>query len=808
MQELLQDLRYALRLLSKSPGFATIAIVTLALGIGANSAIFSMVNALLLHPYNFPELDRLVRVWESRGVEEGYDARWISLPDTRDLRAGTEVFADLATYRCQDLNSTGDESAQTVRGCRVSANFFAVLGVNSAFGRTFTETEERPGNDQVAIVSYGFWQQRWGGNAQALGKTLQLNGQNYNIVGVLPKGFAYPVPMQIWVPLAPSTAEKEDRAQLSFQALGRLKPGVTVAQARAALEAVSRGMQHTYPQTNSNRTATVLQLRKELYLFAVPLFGLLQAAAGFVLLLAGANLANLFFARMIARRREVAVRTALGASRGRLARLFLTEALVFSCAAGALAIVVSFWSVSLLRTSISPGWTMWVPGWDSIQVDRAVLAFTFLLSIFVGLVFGLATALRARQTDSCKTLKETAGASTGAAGRVRHALIVAQVMFALVLLICAAQTAQAFLRLVSIYQGFQPANVLRLEIDLPEKAYPGATSVASFYQRVLRASAALPGVDAASLVLNSPASNIDNAVTFLIIEKRPALKADEKQVADLQVSSPDYFQTLRIPLVAGRVYADSDTAHTSPVAVVSRSLARRFWPNGDALGQRIKLDRGDSNQQPWTTIVGIVEDVRQNWWNPTPRPTIYLPFAQNPKNSMVFLLRASSDPTSYAPSVREIVGQIDPRIAITEVNTLENEITDSIAIVRILGVLMSLFGGIALALASLGTFGILAESVARGTPEIGLRVALGACPRDIWKLIFGQAAKLCALGLAIGLPLAIVATHIMSTQIFGIARMNFVLFVTLAVILFLTTLAAGYLPARRAMRVDPMVALR
>jgi putative ABC transport system permease protein len=808
LETLAQDFRYSLRALRKNPGFTTIAVITLALGIGANTAIFSMVNALLLHPYDFRDLDRIVRVWESRGIDEGFDARWITAADADDLRKGTQVFEELSTYRCQDFNLTADGNVETARGCSVSANFFDVLDVSPAIGRTFTTAEEQPGAGQVAIVSHGFWQQRFGGDPSLSEKTIQLDGRSYTIVGVMPLGFDYPVPMELWVPLALSPTERVDRAQLSFAALGRLKAGVSVAQARAALDGVSRRLQQEYPLTNGDRTATLLQLRKELYLYTLPLFLLLQAAAGFVLLLASANLANLLFARVIGRQKEIAVRTALGADRRRLARLFITETLMLSCVAGAAAIAVSFWSVKLLRTSISPEWTMWVPGWSGIQVDGTVLAFTIGLAACVGIVFGLATALHAGRVDPYDTLKKAGrGPLLGGKGKLRNALVVAQVTFALVLLVCAGLTAEGFLRLTSVYQGFQPANVLKLEIGLPEKSYADKTSITGFYQRFLRESAALPGASVVALSSNSPASNVDNETTFFTIEGQPALKASEAAAADLQISSPDYFRALRIPLVAGRVYSDADDANAARVAVISRSMATRFWPKGDAQGQRIKLGAADAPDD-WITVVGAVEDVRQNWWNPAARPTIYEPFLQAPQRGMVLLLRASSNPTSYVSSIRDVVRQMDAGIGVTEISTLEKEIADSIAIVRIMGVLMGIFGCVALVLSTVGVYGVLAESVARRTPEIGIRLALGAEPRDVMKLVLGQALKLTGLGLAIGLPVAFAVNRAMTSLIFGIVSVNLAVLAGFAALLMIVALAAGYVPARRAMRVDPMVALR
>ena len=808
LEDLLLDVRYSLRTLRKNPGFTSIAVLTLALGIGANTAIFSMVNALLLHPYNFRELDQLAKVWEDRGVDEGIDARRISAPDANEVRARTQVFESLTDYRCREFNLAAGRDVQPVRGCEVSANFFEVLGVSPAMGRTFNLAEQQPGADQVAVVSHGFWQRRFGGDPGLLGSVIQLSGRKYNVVGIMPLGFDYPVPMEIWVPLALTPAEKEDRSKLSLEALGRLKPGVGVGQAQAALDGLSRRLQQEFPVTNANRRTTLLLLRKELYSFTLPLFLLLQAAAIFVLLLACANLANLLLARVLGRQKEVAVRVALGADRLRLARLFISETVLLSSLAGVAAILTSFWSVNLLRSSISPSWTMWVPGWDRIHVDSAVLLFTVLVAVLVGILFGLVALLHSRSSEPFATLKEARrGPLLGGQGKLRSALVVAQVMFALVLLVCAGLITEAFTRLADVYRGFQPANVLRVELNLPKQPYTDNAKTLSFYTRLLRATAALPGVSAASIVTNSPASNVDNETTPFTIEGRPSLKASDVPSADLQISSPDYFRELHIPLIAGRFYSEADNVSSARVVVISRSMAKVFWPVGDELSQRIKVGPPDSTES-WMTIIGVVEDVRQNWWNPSARPTIYEPFLQVPSPSMVFLLRGSAVPRSYVPGVREAVRQIDDQIALTGVNTLESEITDSVAIIRIMGALMTLFGFVALALASLGVYGVLAESVARRVPEIGIRLALGAEPRDVMKLVIGQALKLTAIGLAIGVPIAFAVNRAMASLIFGIVSVNLLLLAEFTMLLILAALAAAYIPARRAMRVDPMVALR
>ena len=807
-ESLLADLCYGFRSLRKSPGFTVVSVLTLALGIGANAAIFSVVNALLLHPYNFHNLDSLVRVWEDRGIDEGYDERYIAPADAEELRSTTGAFEGLTTYSMQSFGLRTKGDVQPILGCRVSANFFDVLAVIPVSGRLFGEAEQQPGADQLVILSYGSWQRRFAGDPRLLGKTISLNSRIYSIVGIMPKDFDYPVPAELWVPLALTPAEKADRAQLSLNALARLKPGVSVSQAAAVLNNFSRRLEQEYPKTNAGRATTLLQLRKELYMFTLPLFILLQAAAGFLFLLACASLANLVFARMIGRQREIALRAALGAGRGRLGQLFLSETLLYSLAAAVVAIVASFASVRALRTSIPVGWTKWVPGWDGIRVDGNVLAFTILAALGVGLFLGIATMLHTSRVEPNKTLKETGtGTVTRTKRRVCNALVVVQVMFALILLVCAGLTIQGFVRLAKVYQGFEPAGILKIEISLPQKVYADDAKIANFYQQLLRGAASVPGVRHASLVTNPPASNVDDETTFFAVEGQAAPNASELPSADLQIASPDFFDTLKISSVAGRVFSDADSADSARVAVIGHAMASRFWAKEDALGHRIKLGVQNSTE-PWLTIVGVVGDVRQNWWNPVTRPVIYKPFAQAPQRSMNLLLRTTSNPASYVSAVRDVVRQADPAIALRGVNTLDEEIADSIAIVRIMGILMGIFGLVALALSSIGVYGVLSESVAQRTHEIGIRLALGANPRDLMKLILGQALKLTGIGLVIAVPCAVAISRAMASLIFGVVSLDFTILGGFTLLLLVVALGAGYLPARRAIGVDPMVSLR
>lgn len=808
LETLLQDIRYSFRMLRKSPGFTAIAVLTLAFGIGTNTAIFSMVNALLLHPYRFHNLDSLVLLWENRGIDEGPDARWISPGDATDVRANSQLFEDVATYQCPDFNLSSEGRVDVARGCRVSANFFAVLGVAPAPGRLFSSNQETPGLDQSVIVSHSFWQSRFAGDPQLLGKNIRLNGRNYTVAGIMPPDFAYPVAMELWVPLAPTPAEKSDRAKLSLTALARLKPGVTVAQATAGLNTLSRRLSELYPKTNAGRALNVLQLRKELYLYTLPLFLLLQAAAMFVLLLACANLGNLLFARMIARQRELAVRSALGANRTRLARLVISEMSLLALLGGAVAIAASFSSVRILRESISPDWTKWVPGWDSIRVDSTVLFSTILLSLLLGLVFGLAAALHLRHINLNTVLKETGRSSPGPArGRLRNGLVSAQVALALILLVCAGLTMQGFNRLAQAYQGFQPEQVLKFEVSLPENAYPDGAKRNGFFQTALRGVSSLPGVSGAALTSNLPASNVDNQRTLFSIQGRPALQASEAAAADLQIISGDYFSVLKIPLIAGRFFTEADNAAAARVAVISRTMANRFWPASDPLGQRFKLGAADS-AEPWMTVVGVVGDARQNWWNPATFPVIYQPYLQSSRSYFRFVLRSASDPTGNTSVARAAISHADPEIPITELKTLETEVQDSIAIVHIMGVLMAIFGSVALLLSSIGVYGILSENVAQRTHEFGIRYALGANPRDVLRLVFRHALTVSGIGLGIALPISFAISRAMAAFVFGIVSVSLPVLASLAGLLILVALVAAYFPARRALCVDPMAALR
>lgn len=818
VETLLQDLLFAGRMLRKNLSFTIIAVLTLVLGIGANTAVFSMVSALLLHPYNFRDLDRIVLVWEDQGTDVSFDQRNIAPGDASDIASRSNIFETLATYDCHTFTLSSASEALPVSGCNITANFFDLLGVAPAQGRAFAPSEQQPGSDSVAIVSYPFWQRQLGGDPAAVGHSIQLNGRTYTVIGIMPTGFNFPVNMQVWVPMAMTPAEQADRSRLSISAIGRLKHGISIAQAHQTLVALNAQLTGEYPKTNAGRRTTLLQLRQELYQFTIPLFALLQVAAGFVLLLACANLANLLFARIVGRQKEIALREALGAGRRRLAQLFVSETILFSVIAGAIAVAVSLWTVRLLRTSISPEWTQWVPGWNGIQVNRTVLAFTILVAVAVGILFGVAALANTGHLDLNRILKEGGpGAMTRSRARLRSAMVVIQVIFALLLLVCAGLTIQGFMKLANIYGRFGPETVMEIEPVLHGNFYRDSNKITNFYQQLLNQTAALPGVTTAALVGNPPASNVNNDTSTFEIEGRPAPRPGEALSAGIQLVSPEYFRALRIPVISGRGFSEADNASNQRVVIVSQGMAAKFWPRSDAVGQHVKLtDLNTSVDLPvdrrgtssWSTIVGVVGDVRQNWWNAASEPTIYQPLLQAPQRGMFLVLRVTANPAAYVSSVRSIVQQLDSTVVLDQVSTLATEVNDSIGIIRIMGILMGAFGAVALALAALGVYGVLSENVAQRTREIGIRVALGASPGLVRKLVLTQALKLTAIGLAIAVPLSLGVNRAMASLVFGIVSLDVNVIAEFTLVLILVALAAAYFPARRAMRVDPMVALR
>ena len=805
MGTLLQDLHYSLRRLVRTPGFTFTAVLTLALGIGANTAIFSTVNALLLRPYPFPKLDRLMLLREADPSQPGDDRA--APADYFDLRTQSRAFNDLAAFRFGNFN-LGDESGSgAVEGYRVTPNLFQMIGAQPLLGRTLASADAEEGRDFVAVISHNTWRERFASDLSVVGRTVRLNGRNTYIVGVMPAGFHYPLGAEIWMPLTFTSAERGNRSSRNLSLLATLKESVSRKQAEAELETFSNQLRRQYPTTNARRTATLLPLREEQYAYTAPMFLLLQAAAGFVLLLACANLLNLLLAQTVSRRHEIAVRSSLGASRLRLARLFAGETLLLALLAVSLAVGVSFASVTAIRNGMPSGMTKWIAGWSDIHIDANVLSFAVTLGLVLALAFGIAGAFRASRMEVSAALKENSRTSSGSRtqNRVLSGLVITQVIFAVVLLAGAASAIRSVFALSQLYKGFDPENLLTLEIGLPKQTYTDPARIASFYETALQQTQSLPQVHSAALAANIPASNVDSEVVTFEIQGRESLRASEAPGADLQVVSRDFFSTLRMNVLQGRTFSDSDGRDSPQVAVVSQSLAVRSWPSSTPIGRSLKLSTGGGNP---VIVVGVVSDVKLNWYDPKPHPTIYLPYLQAPRASLTLLARMMPGAGSAGPEIRRLLQQLDPQIALKEIHPLTSEISDSLAPIRIIGWLMLVFGGVALGLSTIGIYGMLSHRVARRTHEFGVRMALGATSDDLFRQVVGEALTLAGMGLAVGLPLAYGLNLVAASQLFGLNGLSWPALAIFALGIVLVAVLAALVPARRAKRSDPILALR
>ncbi|HZM90262.1 MAG TPA: ABC transporter permease [Blastocatellia bacterium] len=800
----MQDIRYGFRMLLKNRSFSVLAVLALALGIGANSAIFSVVNALVLKPLPFEHLDRLVAVRSSL-PNQGLKATGVSPADFGDWRAQNTVFKQIAAYRVRDITITGSGDPELVRGSFVSADFFSALELKALTGRTLLPDEDQPGRDQVAVLGHGLWQRRFGGDQNILGSTITLNDRVVTVVGIMPRDFDFPFGTDLWLPLA-LTPQQMRRDTRNLQVLAHLKSGVSVEQAQAEMLAVATRIEQQYPQTNTGLGVQVIALRDKESDFTKPLLSVLTGMAMFLLLIACANVANLLFARATVRQKEIAIRLALGASRRRVIRQLMTESFLLSGLAGIFGLMLSIWSVELIKASLPPDISRFMTGWKEIAVDGRVLLFTLAISFLTTLVFSLAPALQSSRPDLNETLKDggrSSGANSGGS-RARRFLVVSEISLALVLLVGAGLMVKGFSRILGAFQGADPERILTLQTPLPESRYKDPQKVAAFYEQVIARVRNLPGVESVSMSSNTPLNNRPNPSGELIIEGRPPLELGERQPADLVVVSSNYFATIGARMLSGRDFSESDGWESSPVAIISEAAASRYWPGEDPLGKRIS---GVASDQRWLTIVGIVSDVKQAWFDREIRPQLYLPYLQSPRPTMSFLLRVADDPISYISSIRTQIFAIDRDQPIEDIKTLSQLFVDETSPFRFAAVLISVFGGIALVLSAVGVYGVISYSVAQRTHEIGVRIALGASRNDVLRLVVGQGLKTAVLGLAVGFPLALALSRIMVNQLFGVVSLEYGVTIGLMLLLGAVSLLSSYVPALRATKVDPIVAL-
>jgi len=800
---LFRELRHSFRRLVRTPGFTLTATLTLALGIGANASIFSTVSALLLRPYPFPKLDRLMLVREADPNQPGLDG--VATADYLDFCSQLRAFSDIAAFRFGDFNLGTDSATGAIEGYHVTSNLFQSIAVQPILGRNLTSDDEQEGRNLGAVISHNTWRERFASDPSILGKSVRLNGHNAEIVGVMPAGFHYPLGAEIWMPLTVTPADRADRFSRDLSLLASLKDGVSRQQAEAELQAFNNQLRREYPTTNVRRTVTLLPLRKEQYTYTAPMFLILQAAAGFVLLLACANLLNLLLAQGIVRQREIAVRSALGADRIQLARLFTGETVLLALIAVCVAVSISIVGIRAIRNSMPPGMTKWIAGWSDINLDARVLSFASALAVVLAIAFGILGTLYASRTNVSEALKESGRAST--ASRTQHrmlsGLVVTQVVLAVVLLAGAASAIRSVFALSDLYRSFKPDDLLTLEVSLP-KIYSDPTKVASFYERALQQTKSLPQVESAAFATNLPASNVDSPRVTFEIPGRNSLRSIEAPSGDLQIISPDFFSTLRLNLLAGRPFSESDQRESPHVAIISESLAASSWPNSAPIGQSIKL----SEDRGVVTVVGVVSDMKLNWYDPKPRPTIYLPYEQAAPASLTLAARIQPGGRSAANQIRRQLQQLDPEIAINEIRPLTLEISDALAPIRIIGWLMLVFGAVALLLSTIGIYGMFSHRVARRTHEFGVRIALGATSHNLFRQILGESLTLAAAGLALGLPVAYGLNLLAASQLFGLNGLRWPMLVAVTVGILIVAMLSVLVPAHRAMQSDPIRALR
>jgi putative ABC transport system permease protein len=823
MENFIQDIRFGFRTMVKNPGFAVVAIIALALGTGANSAIFSVVNAVLLRPLPYAEPERVMMIW-GHNIKAGDKRYGISVPDFNDYREQNKLFEQMASLAYDDFILTSGDEPEHVQGTMASSNFFDTLGVKPALGRTFSVEEGQPGADRVVVISNGLWKRRYGSDTSLLGQTITLNGASFTVIGVTPPDFQSPEKGdELWIPMSfdggdrvriPSNATPEalkTRNVRFLKSVARLKPGVSVENARAEMEKIASNLEQQYPDKNASISVSALSINEHVTGKIKPALIILLAAVSFVLLIACANVANLLLARASARQKEIAIRIALGAGRARLIRQLLTESILLALIGGVLGLLLAFGGIKLL-IAINPAN---IPRLSEINIDSNVLVFTLLVSVLTGLIFGLIPALQSSKPDLNETLKaEGARGSSGSIRKqyVRSLIVISEVGLTVLLLISAGLMIKSFIALQRVNPGFNPDRVLTMQVNLPATKYTEDQQIVSFYERVLKRVETLSGVEAAGASLVIPLT--DRRVSFRFTIKGRAAAPEERLTSLYRVISPNYFQTMRIPLLQGRNFTDQDRDQSPPVVIVNEAMRRWIMdlmptPGEEPLGKFITIPSAGPVPRE---IVGVVADMKHASMDAPPEPQMYLPYIQKPYLFMGLVVRTASEPTQITSAVRAAILEVDPSQPVYDIKTMQQIVGESVSQPRLYTMLLGIFAGIALALAAVGIYGVLNYSVNQRRQEIGIRMALGAQASDILKMIIGQGMLLTALGLAIGLVasllLAFFLTRIIEGFLFGVSATDLTIFIGIPLLLALVSLLSCYIPARRATKVDPMIALR
>jgi putative ABC transport system permease protein len=804
METLLADIRYASRMLIRRPTFTVIAVVTLALGIGANTAIFSVVNAVLLNPLPYEQPSELFLLWLQHPSTNQFQQP-VSFPDFTDWQSQSQSFERVVGTRTVSVNLTDGDEPERVNGARVSADFLSTFRISPLAGRDFLDSENRPGGAPVAMLGYTLWQQRYGGDASLVGRTVSIDSTSYTIVGVLPKGFCYPTrDTQIYVPLIQGKNETA-RGSRFLRVTARLRPGVSIREAQAEMDTIAARIAEQNPDSNAEAGVQVIPLHEEVVGQIRPALMILFGAAACVLLIACANVANLLLARASARRAELAVRTALGASRSRLIRQLLTESVLLSFVGGLLGLLIALWGVPTL-TSISASS---IPRVEEVSVSFKALMFTLLISIATGVLFGIAPALQSSTRGLSENLKEGRRGATGGATqqRILNLLVAAEVALAVVLLAGAGLMVRSFVSISGVSSGFNPKGVLTIGIGLTQPVYADIQQQSRFYERLADKVSAIPGVESTAGINRVPLLGF-NASTSFTFQHKPVQQGNEP-TADCRVATPNYFKAIGIPLLQGREFTERDTKDAPFVAVINRAMAEQFLPGEDPIGKRIQIY---PNPPLWREVVGVCGDVKLLGLDATTNPAIYVPATQNPYSgamrSSFLVVRTTADPNGVVAAIRGVMKTVDPGVPVAQVRMLEDIVSDSVAPQRLNMWLLVSFACLAALLAAVGIYGVMAYSVSQRTHEIGVRMALGAGSRDMLYMVLFDGAKVTAAGMAAGLAAAFALTRVMSTLLYKVSAADPITYAGISVLIVGVSLLASYIPARKASRVDPMVALR
>lgn len=810
MNTFLQDLRLGTRMLFKHPSFSAVAVLTLALGVGANTAIFSVVNGVLLRPLPYAQPERLVQFWETNPLK-GWTQATVAPANLFDWQKRNQSFEDIAAYMGADTKEaglsnmflTGGDEPERLRGLYVTGNLFSVLGVDAARGRTLSEEETWAGNHRVVVLSHSLWQRRFGGDPSIVGQTISLNGTNRTVVGIMPEGFYFPTrEVELWTPMGWEQSQIATLRRPHFlRAIGRLKSGVSSEQARADMTLIAGALEGEYPDTNTKMGVGLGPLHDWIVGDSRPALLVFLAAVGLVLLIACANVANLLLARAEARRKEMAIRAALGAGRGRIIRQLFTESLVLALLGGAIGVLVAVWAKELLLAIAPRG----IPRLDEVKLDGATLGFTLVITLLAALVAGLLPAIQVSRHDLTDTLREGQKGSGGSRrARLRSVLVVSEVALSFMLVIGAGLLIRSFARLVQVDPGCDPANVLTLSVELRGSKYPEGRQAIEFFEQAERRLGALPGVESVGASTRLPLQGYNWTGDATVDGREP----DDylREVRHKQMTS-GYLRTMRIPLLNGREYDDRDTATSPPVIVVNDVFARWAYPNQDPIGKRVKFSK-PTIESPWYSIIGVARGEKQDGLNKEVKPEVYEIHRQNAQSRMMLAVRTTGDPMKLAGAVREEIRAMDRDLPPFDIRPMTEVLNLSLATQRFTMLLLGIFAALALSLAAIGIYGVIAYSVTQRTHEIGIRRALGAGTSDVVKMIAREALVLAGSGIVVGVAASIAVTRLISGLVFGVSVTDPTTFVAVAVLLAAVAFIAAFVPARRAIKVDPMIALR